>query len=115
MNSLKGWVERILRTEKVNLRENAKQDILLALNEPGVRLHWVESMIQEIQDTNVKVDRLMDKECPHSWESLSHRRKAILFCLNQILDSKDAIDYERHEPNHQNQASPFEGVAVTLD
>ena len=112
---LKKWIESLYKPEETNFRDAAKEDIFLALNEPAVRTHWVNALIEELRAINIGVDRALSDGKFDELPSKADRRRAIVFCLNQILDSKQAIETERFESERDNKTlnpSPFEGVAV---
>lgn len=117
MNRLAKWISSLYEPEKTNIQEGSLERIMLALNEPAVRRHWVESLIEELRNINVRFDRKMEDGIYNQFEEDMYRRRAIVFCLNQILDSKDALENQRLESERDNQTlrSPFEGVAVQRD
>jgi hypothetical protein len=110
--SLKKWLESMIHPSKSNLADGTAETIMIALNEPGVRRRWVESLIEELWQLNIKIDRLMEQEAEKEWPKISQRRNAIVYCLQLILDSKSALDYERASAP---EPGPFEGVAVQRD
>lgn len=112
--NLTKWIESLYKPQQTNLRDAAIEDINLALNEPAVRNHWIDAMVEELRAINIGVDRALADNNFEQLPSKAERRRAILFCLNQILDSKQSLDTERFEETHdnQNQRSQFDGVAV---
>lgn len=107
------WIESLYEPQKTNFKDAAMEDLILALNEPGVRQHWLNALVEELRAINVGVDRAMRENKLDELPSKADRRRAIVFCLNQILDSKTALDNDLYEEQHKNQAeSAFNGVAV---
>lgn len=110
--SLMKWIEALYVPSKTNLRDAGREDLEIALNDPSIRRHWLNAMEEELRAINVGVDRSLAEGTFNDIASKADRRRAILFCLNQILDSRTAIDNERFESMRDNQPSPFDGVAV---
>ena len=106
------WIESLYKPEKTNLTDAALEDLQAAMNDQGVRAHWLSAMIEELRAINIGVDRALADNQFDQLPSKADRRRAILFCLNQILDSKQSLETERFERAHDNQRSAFEGVAV---
>lgn len=84
--------------------------ILLALQEPGVRAHWLRTSLDEIRDVNLKIHRsVLQGTLYQDFERESSRLQGIIWALEQIVRSKSSMDLDRSQ-NHTDQ---LEGVAVS--
>ena len=99
---LVNWIESLFEPEKTNFRDAAMDDLLAALNEPAIRKHWMHSIMDELRAINVGVDRAMREEKYDAIPNAAARRTALVFCLNQILDSKTAVENELYDQARDN-------------
>lgn len=110
------WFGHIFDPQKTNLREGAFEDILAALDNPTVRRMYVEGLLNEIWESNIRLDRLMEKEQDTEWKKISIRRNAIVFCLNQVLTTKESLESELVEQERQDRLlATYQGAAAPLD
>ena len=110
------WIGEVLDPVDTNLREGALDDILKALENPSVRKRWIEDLLTEIWESNIRLDRLMEEEKDSEWKKISMRRNSIVFCLNQILTAKDTLESELAEQERQNRIfEQYQGAAAQLD
>ena len=110
------WINEALDPVDTNLKDGAMEDVLKALENPSVRRRYIESLITEIWEMNVRLDRLMEEEQDKEWKKISMRRNSIVFCLNQILTVQDQLESELAEQDRQNRIlSSYQGAAATLD
>jgi len=110
------WINEALDPALTNLKDGAMDDVVKALENPSVRRRYVESLITEIWEDNIRLDRLMESEKDAEWKKISMRRNAIVFCLNQILAAQDQLESELGEQNRQNRIfGTFQGAAAALD
>jgi len=101
------WIESLYAPEKTNFKDAALEDILVALENQAVRKHWLDSLVEELRAINVGVDRSLREGRMEDLPSKADRRHAIIFCLNQILESQTAVDTERYEQTQdQERAQP---------
>jgi len=110
------WINEALNPMDTNLKDGAMEDVMKALENPSVRRRYVESLITEIWEANIRLDRLMEDEKEAQWEKISMRRNSIVFCLNQILAAQDELESELAEQNRQNRIlTSYQGAAAPLD
>lgn len=110
------WIDSFLNPEQTNLRDGALEDIIQALDNPSIRRKWVQGLMTEIWESNIKLDRLMEAEKDDEWKKISMRRNSIVFCLNQILSTRDMLESELIEQDRQNKIfESYKGVSAPLD
>jgi len=110
--SLVKWIESLYEPEKTNFRDAGLEDLLLALEQPAIRKHWVNALVEELRAINVGVDRSLREGKIEDLKQTAARRTALVFCLNQILDSRTAIENEQYDLAHNNEARDGRGIAV---
>jgi len=116
MRNFWNWINEALDPATTNLKDGAMEDVLKALENPSVRRRYVESLVTEIWEMNIRLDRLMEAEKDAEWKKISMRRNSIVFCLNQVLSVQDELESELVEQNRQNRIlETFKGAAATLD
>jgi hypothetical protein len=119
MNRLTKWIESLYAPEKTNFNQDVTlEEVMQALADPTVRKYWIQAIIEELRNINVRFDRMMDAKIAAKFEEDMYRRKGILFALNQILDSKHMIESEREDQERQNRIfAQYQGAAapVTFD
>lgn len=116
---LKAWIESLYKPEETNLQFSS-EDLLGMLNDAQVRRHWLNALVDELRAINVTADRVLDEgKSVEEFKSKSIRRRAIIFCLNQILDSKQSLDNEQFEDRKRDnlkidfQAAPLDERRTT--
>lgn len=114
------WVESLFRPEETNFKDAAIEDVILALNDPVIRKHWLLSLIDEIRAINVGVDKALRENDMSDLPNKSVRRNTIVFCLNEILESKRFIEEEILDQQRQAElaerknakAPTFQGITL---
>ena len=99
---LRKWIESIYQPQKTNFKDAALEDLMAALEIPAVRRHWMDALVEELRAINVGVDRAMREGNLEQLPSASDRRRTIVWVLNQILESKTAVETELYEQQHNN-------------
>ncbi len=116
MRNFLKWINEALNPVDTNLKDGAIDDVVKALENPSVRRRYVESLITEIWEMNIRLDRLMEEEQDREWKKISMRRNAIVFCLNQVLTVQDQLESELAEQDRQNRIlEKYQGAAAALD
>lgn len=109
MNRLWKWIESLYEPEKTNFRDAALEDLIQALNSPAVRQHWISALVDELRAINVGVDRSLREGDFFQMPERAARRGAIVFCLNQILESQTALNTEILEKEERNNPRRSQG------
>jgi len=102
LRDLSKWIESLYVPEKTNFKDAALPDLMEALENQAVRRHWMEALVEELRAINVGVDRAMREGKLEELPSKSDRRRTIVWTLNQILESKTAIENELYDQQHDN-------------
>ena len=102
MMSLVKWIEGLYVPQKTNFKDAALEDLMTALENSAVRRHWMDALVEELRAINVGVDRAMREGKMEELPSKSDRRRTIVWVMNQILESKTAVETELYEQQHNN-------------
>src|SRR4051812_37560211 len=82
-----------------------------ALNDSGVRRHWLSSVLDEIKETNLRVHAaLTNGNLTDQFVRESAKLQGIVWVLQQILNSKTSVDIERNHNPSDNAPQGLEGV-----
>lgn len=88
-------------------------DVHSILGDGNIRRVWIERIYDELRRINLEVDRLLERESsPNQFLALSARRKALLWMLAEIENSRISVEldsrpnYEEAEPRMAVQPAP---------
>jgi len=115
---LRKWIESLYEPTVTNFKDAALDDLTAALENGAVRKHWLNALVDELRAINVAVDKGLDANKLDDMRYRAERRRAIIFCLNQILESQTAVDtelYEQHNNPKESSGPSWFGRTVPLD
>lgn len=83
--------------------------LMMALNDPAVRQHWLRNVLLELKEINIAVDRALERPEPSlRLLELGARRRQIMSVLQQIETSKNSVELD----DDQNQMVDVDRLAV---
>ncbi len=102
------WFKSMFEAESFqNLRTD---DLLIALADSNIRRHWLETVLDEVRDINLRTHTaVLNGELSKRFEQESGRLQGLDWALRQILNSKTSVELDRH---HNHTDDPHAGVAV---
>jgi hypothetical protein len=97
MTSLKALLTDLFTTQEI--QQIRIEDVVMGLNDLTVRNHWLHKILDEIQNINTSIDADLLQKKDLDLREKSARRRALQFVLEQVIQSKRAIDgQQRHNP-----------------
>lgn len=110
------WIQSLYEPKKTNFKDAVLEDLESALNHEGVRKHWLNALVEELRAINIGVDRALADNMLDEIQAKAIRRRTIVFCLNQILESQTAVETELYEQQqHNNPTEPHWGGRTVQD